>query len=687
MDATVHYGDDEREVEELVLQCLDAEDPVAELERRTADRQHLRATGLALLQQVGRLQRADPLPPGGGDPDPEDPRTWPEIPDVQLDALVGRGGQGVVFRARQTYLVRTVAVKVLAAELRTAKFVDRFRREARMLAGLQHPHIVTCHQAGLTEAGECYLVMEFIEGPTLRAWADAGGRVPLEQALRMARDLAQALEHAHGLGFVHRDVKPENVLLQPVAEAAGGAFPFVPKLADLGLARPVQSNSEYTMLTPVGAVIGTPVTMAPEQFDAPERVDHRADIYGLGCVLYFALAGRPPFRGPSLTALIEQKAAMRAPGGSIAIPGVPRAVGALIARMLAYDPAQRPQSYADLIAELDGLRESLAPAAPRRWVGPVVVGALILGGLAWAFTASGAGAVTGELVVAAPDEVTEGAHVALQATLPSGVDGAPVWHGEQIDGAAVALRAKGAGRFEFTVPRGTAGTELAFALSAGPHRREVGMRIAADPAAAPLAPGIERALFAPTGDDVMARWIGADPVCWMGDESGRGASVNTPHGRTEAKLVLPRGPFELHGRIEPRWAYVSRELPQEPIAETGFRMLLADCDALALLITPAGSRRERFRAALCRQRRGADDGAWETVAVLDDDEGQWTGDDPLRFMVRWDAGFSAALGKRPAVEVRPAAEWQVPWVPGLLVVHADRGTALLTDWVLAGPRP
>lgn len=387
MATTPPAGPDDDALEELVMACLDAADPRGELLERTAGDADRQERALRLLEQVQRLEQLEPEAPAPAAPNPcaDDPSTWPVIPGVQLEALLGRGGQGFVFRGRQTYLDRMVAVKVLDAELRTHAFVDRFRREARMLAGLSHPHVVTCHHAGVTDSGHCHMVMEFVEGPNLRAWIEQHGALPLTAALDLGIAMAQALEHAQRSGLIHRDVKSENVLLQPKADApAGDSFPFVPRLADLGLARPLARRTGATLLTPVGAMIGTPATMAPEQFDDPERVDQRADVYGLGCVLHHALAGRPAFGARTITDLVLEKAAMRGTGLRVAIPGVPEPVCRFVARMLAADPADRPQDHATVGRELTGLREALAARAPRRRSRSALVLGMVVAGAATA---------------------------------------------------------------------------------------------------------------------------------------------------------------------------------------------------------------------------------------------------------------------------------------------------------------
>jgi serine/threonine protein kinase len=310
----------------------------------------------------------------------------PPVPDVAIDRELGRGGMGVVYLGRQTYLDRQVAVKVLLLSQadRAGDYVKRFQREARILAGLAHPHIVACYSAGVTPDGNPYLVMEFIDGPDLRKWINTNGHLGERDAVRLIRDLALGLEHAHAQGIIHRDVKPENVLL---AKAADGSFPFVAKLVDLGLARPAVAQGEHA-LTVEGQVMGTPATMAPEQFERPEAVDHRADIYGLGCVLFHALAGKPAFSAPTIAAIVHDKVAGATPDPSSVRPDLGRPVAALVRDLLARDPAARPQTYRDLIDRCNAILDGSARAPRPPWLFAAVAGGIVLalGVIALAYT-------------------------------------------------------------------------------------------------------------------------------------------------------------------------------------------------------------------------------------------------------------------------------------------------------------
>lgn len=288
----------------------------------------------------------------------------PVIPGITLHAEIARGGMGVVYRGQQDFLDRRVAVKFLAMDLRSDQFAARFRREAKILAGIKHPNIVACHSAGTTDNGQSYLVMEFVDGPNLKSWISGNGPLAVVPALRMTKALASALGHAFEQGVIHRDVKPENILLESATSTQiDMQFPFVPKLVDLGLARMTHESADLGLTSP-GSVMGTPATMSPEQFDDPDGVDFRSDIYGLGCVLYEMLTGRPAFTGTRLSDIVVKKREAMGPNPCQAIEWMPDNVGRFVSMLLAADRDQRPRSYEMLIEQIDALTAECQASMP-----------------------------------------------------------------------------------------------------------------------------------------------------------------------------------------------------------------------------------------------------------------------------------------------------------------------------------
>ncbi|MGH8613026.1 MAG: serine/threonine-protein kinase [Gammaproteobacteria bacterium] len=303
----------------------------------------------------------------------------PRIPGITLERAIGRGGSGVVYDGRQNYLGRRIAVKILLPSdaASAPSFVQRFRQEAKTLASLSHPNVVTCHQAGVTQEGACYLAMDFIDGSDLKDWIRTKGPLCERHALAVVRKIASALAYALECGFIHRDIKPDNILLQRIA-GADDEFPYEPKLADLGLVR--RADPDATHITITTLFMGTPVYMAPEQFSDPLKVDFRADVYGLGCVLHEMLTGTAPFTGADVPSLVAQKA--RGPSAPLAKEQTP-GVAELINRLLAPSPHRRPQSYAEVIdhchaLERRVLRAESRPSFPakRIWVTAAMVTAI-----------------------------------------------------------------------------------------------------------------------------------------------------------------------------------------------------------------------------------------------------------------------------------------------------------------------
>ncbi len=232
---------------------------------------------------------------GSSTPDIQD--IAPHFPDLELEACLGRGGMGVVYRARQIKLNRLVALKILGPEHRNnVLFRERFHREAQALAQMNHPNIVAVYDYG-ESGGYYFFLMEYVEGVNLRQLLRAGKLSP-EVALPMVAPICDALQYAHKLGVVHRDIKPENILLDREQRV---------KIADFGIAR-IVGAAPPEPLTAEHQVVGTPHYMAPEQVEQPSRVDHRADIYSLGVVIYEMLTGELPlgrFQAPSFKATLD----------------------------------------------------------------------------------------------------------------------------------------------------------------------------------------------------------------------------------------------------------------------------------------------------------------------------------------------------------------------------------------------
>lgn len=216
---------------------------------------------------------------------PEPAEVAKQFPQLEILELLGQGGMGAVYKARQKQLGRLAALKILPPEIGQAEaFAERFTREARSLAMLNHPHVVTVYDFGHTEQGLYYFIMEFVEGTDLRRVIQAGELGP-SQALAVVPQICEALQYAHDEGIVHRDIKPENILLDKKGRV---------KIADFGLAKLLDKPATVYTLTRAGQKMGTPHYMAPEQIEHPDQVDHRADIYSLGVVFYEMLTGELP---------------------------------------------------------------------------------------------------------------------------------------------------------------------------------------------------------------------------------------------------------------------------------------------------------------------------------------------------------------------------------------------------------
>jgi serine/threonine protein kinase/tetratricopeptide (TPR) repeat protein len=278
-----------------------------------------------------------------------------------LERELGRGGMAMVYLAHDLKHDRPVALKVLRAEPAATLGPDRFRREIHLAARLQHPHILTVLDSGDT-AGQLWFTMPYVEGQSLRDRLRREHQLPVEDALRITREAAAALGYAHQHGVVHRDVKPENILLTTDGTTL---------VADFGIARALGGGAEH--LTETGMVVGTPTYMSPEQAAGDTNLDARTDVYALGCVLYEMLAGEPPYTGPTAQAIIAKHFSDDVPRVRRSRPAVPEHVERAITRALAPTAADRFQTATEFARTL-GSDASVPPGrAPRRSRRPLVL--------------------------------------------------------------------------------------------------------------------------------------------------------------------------------------------------------------------------------------------------------------------------------------------------------------------------
>ncbi len=275
-----------------------------------------------------------------------------------VEREIGRGGMGAVFLARDRVLDRRVAIKVLPPELAARTDLrERFLRETRTAAAFSHPHVVPVH-AVEERGGLLLFVMGYVDGETLAARVARAGPLGASEATRLLREVAWALSYAHSQGVVHRDVKPDNILLE---RATGRAL-----VTDFGIARVAAGAAgaaDALGLTRVGEVVGTPQYMSPEQA-VGDAVDGRSDLYALGVVGFFALTGRVPFDGASTQAVLAQQITRPAPDVAAARPDVPEALAAAVQRCLAKEPAERFPSGEALVEALDAAGAAHHDVAP-----------------------------------------------------------------------------------------------------------------------------------------------------------------------------------------------------------------------------------------------------------------------------------------------------------------------------------
>jgi serine/threonine protein kinase len=291
-----------------------------------------------------------------------DDLTGQTLDQYQIGELVGRGSMSIVYRARQPRLQRDVAIKVMVPTLAANPiFRQRFEREAQSIANLRHPNILTVHDYGETEDGQLYLVVDYVQGGTLRermgippVGGKVEGAISLEEAVTVVIQMAEALDYAHRQGVIHRDVKPNNILMTDDGR---------PLLADFGLVKSIQDDRR---LTDSGMILGTPDYVAPEQAQG-SAVDGRADIYALGIILFEVLAGQHPYAGETPISVIVKHISEPMPVPSAINPGVPAALDQIVARATAKAPTERYQRAGDMAQDL---RAVLASGILSRWDAP-----------------------------------------------------------------------------------------------------------------------------------------------------------------------------------------------------------------------------------------------------------------------------------------------------------------------------
>src|SRR5438067_1595349 len=300
---------------------------------------------------ITQNRAGQPLPP-------PPPYVVGEVPSIagrrlghfELIEAIGSGGMAAVLKARDLELGRTVALKILPPEsARDPESVTRFKQEARAAARLDHDNVARVYFCG-EDQGLHFIAFEFVEGVTLRNLIDSRGVLPAGECVRYMIQVAAGLNHAAERGVVHRDIKPSNIIVTPDGRA---------KIVDMGLARHLESGSVNGGVTQSGVTLGTFDYISPEQALDPRQADVRSDIYSLGCTFYHALTGRPPVPEGTAAKKLHAHQHVEPLDPRVLNPAVPDELAAVLARMMAKDPAARYQTPTELIAHLKGLAERL----------------------------------------------------------------------------------------------------------------------------------------------------------------------------------------------------------------------------------------------------------------------------------------------------------------------------------------
>lgn len=276
-------------------------------------------------------------------------------------SVLGCGGMGAVYKVEQVFLRQSFALKTLHNQANTDVAVRRFHKEAQAASKLSHPNLVRAHDFGILPNHQPFFVMDLVEGPNLSEYTSAVGTLPVAEVLDIFIPVCFGLGYAHEQGVIHRDIKPSNIMLADSKDDPSG---YVPRVVDFGIAK-FTENEEGHSLTLTGEVFGTPLYMSPEQCMG-EQVDHRSDIYSLGCVMYEALTGAPPFHGDTALNLMIKHQTVMPPSMKETSLGkeFPNKLEAIIAKTLIKDPKARYQSLMDLARELASLKQELMKKEP-----------------------------------------------------------------------------------------------------------------------------------------------------------------------------------------------------------------------------------------------------------------------------------------------------------------------------------
>jgi len=276
-----------------------------------------------------------------------------QVGQYQVTGKLGEGGMGAVYLAQHVLIGRPAAIKVLKSEYsHRPEVVERFFNEARAASAIRHPGIVEIYDFGYHVDDSAYIVMEHLEGESLEARMRRLARLPIDRALELIRQVASGLAAAHDKQIVHRDLKPDNIFVVPDPDIPGGERT---KILDFGIAKLVTQGGPGSYKTSTGTVMGTPAYMAPEQCKGAGRVDRRADLYALGCILFEMLCGQPPFVAEGGGEVMAQHIYASPPSPLAFDPTIPAGVDAVIQRLLTKEPDQRYQSARDVMAAIDAL--------------------------------------------------------------------------------------------------------------------------------------------------------------------------------------------------------------------------------------------------------------------------------------------------------------------------------------------